>query len=171
MSYRYTWTTVSNRYKRWRDRITPTFWRRRKGLKAELIMGHAYNAEATIKTPVLWVQWVSTHQEVDGPQLPGIESSDLWTLPYLTLGISSPVSFTMSFIMWYNITWQRAPLVVQMVKIPPANAGDISSIHGLGRFPGEEKSSPLWYSCLGNPMDRGAWWATVHGVSKESDTT
>ena len=47
-------------------------------------------------------------------------------------------------------------------------AGDMSSIPGLGRFPG---GNPLQYSCLANPMDRGAWWATVHGVAKESDMT
>ena len=50
------------------------------------------------------------------------------------------------------------------------NAGDLGSIPGLGRFPGEGNGNPLQYSCLENPMDRGAWWATVHGVT-ESDTT
>ena len=48
----------------------------------------------------------------------------------------------------------------------PANAGDVSSIPGLGRSPGEGNGNPLQYSCLGNPMDRRAWWATVHGVTK-----
>ena len=47
--------------------------------------------------------------------------------------------------------------------------GNISSISGLGRSPREGNGSPLQYSCLGNPMDRGAWWPTVHGVSKELD--
>ena len=47
-----------------------------------------------------------------------------------------------------------------MVKNPLANAGDMGSIPGLGRSPGEGKGNPLQYSCLGNPMDRGAWWAT-----------
>ena len=46
------------------------------------------------------------------------------------------------------------------------NVGDLSSISGLGRSPGEGNGSPLQYSCLGNPMDRGAWWAIVHGVTK-----
>ena len=46
------------------------------------------------------------------------------------------------------------------------NAGDPCLIPGLGRSPGEGKGNPLQYSCLGNPMDRGAWWATVHGVVK-----
>ena len=46
------------------------------------------------------------------------------------------------------------------------NAGDLGSIPGSGRFPGEENGNPLQYSCLENPMDGGAWWATVHGVAK-----
>ena len=49
-------------------------------------------------------------------------------------------------------------------------AGDPGLIPGLGRCPGEENCNPLWYSCLGNPTDGGAWWATVHGVA-ESGTT
>ena len=60
-----------------------------------------------------------------------------------------------------------------MVKNLPANAGDIRDadlILGLGRSPGGGHGDPLWYSCQVNPMDRGAWWATVHGVA-ESDTT
>ena len=51
------------------------------------------------------------------------------------------------------------------------NAGDLGSIPGSGRSPGKRNGNPLQYSCLGNPMDRAAWWATVHGVAKESDTT
>ena len=50
-----------------------------------------------------------------------------------------------------------------------SNAGDAEdsgSTHGLGRSPGEEMKTPLQYSCLENPMDRGAWWVTVHGVTK-----
>ena len=56
-----------------------------------------------------------------------------------------------------------------MVKNPTASAGDIrdlGSILGLGRSPGGEDGNPLQYSCLKNPMDRGAWWATVHSVEK-----
>ena len=56
------------------------------------------------------------------------------------------------------------------VRNPPANAGDMGSIPGLGRYPEEGKGNSLQYSCLGNPTHRGAWWATVHGVAKESDT-
>ena len=58
-----------------------------------------------------------------------------------------------------------------VVKNSPANAGDSGSIPGLRRSPGEGNGNPLLYSCLGNPMARGAWWAIVHGVSKESDMT
>ena len=46
------------------------------------------------------------------------------------------------------------------------NAGDIGSIPGSGRFPGEGNGNPFQYSCLGNPMDKGALWATVHEVAK-----
>ena len=58
-----------------------------------------------------------------------------------------------------------------MVKNLLTNAGDASSIPGLGRSPEEGNGNPLQYSCLENPMDRRAWWATVHGVAKESDMT
>ena len=51
-----------------------------------------------------------------------------------------------------------------MVKNPPANAGDVGSVPGWGRSPGEGSGNPLQYSYLEHPMDRGAWWATVHGV-------
>ena len=51
-----------------------------------------------------------------------------------------------------------------IVKNPPTNAGDVGSILGLRRSPGEEKGNPLRYSCLGNPMDREAWWTIVYEV-------
>ena len=56
-----------------------------------------------------------------------------------------------------------------VVKNLPANVGnskDTGLIPGLGRSPGERNGNPLQYSCLGKPMDRGIWWATVHGVAK-----
>ena len=58
-----------------------------------------------------------------------------------------------------------------MVKNPPANTGDSGFIPGLGRSSGEGNGNPLHYSCLENLMDRGAWWATVHRVAEELDTT
>ena len=58
-----------------------------------------------------------------------------------------------------------------VVKNPPANAGDVGLMLGLGRSPGEGNGNPFQYFCLGNPMDRGTWLATVHGVTKELDVT
>ena len=58
-----------------------------------------------------------------------------------------------------------------VVKNLPANSGDVSLIPGSGRSPGEGNGNPPQYSCLRNPMDRGAWGATVHEVAKELDTT
>ena len=56
-----------------------------------------------------------------------------------------------------------------VVKNLLASEGDVRDL-GLGRSPGEGNGDPLWYSCLGNLMDRGAWWATVLGITKGSDT-
>ena len=50
-------------------------------------------------------------------------------------------------------------------KESPCSAGDTGLIPGSGRFPGEGNGYPLQYFCLGNPMNKGAWWATVHGVA------
>jgi len=58
-----------------------------------------------------------------------------------------------------------------VVKNLPANAGDTGLIPGSTRSPGEGNGNPLRYSCLGNPMDRGTWLATVQGVTKELDAT
>ena len=58
-----------------------------------------------------------------------------------------------------------------MIKNLPAKAGDVCLIPGLGKSPGGGNGNPLQFSCLGNPMNRGAWQATVHGVSKRLDMT
>ena len=58
-----------------------------------------------------------------------------------------------------------------MVKNLLTNAGDVGLIPGSGRSPGEVNSNPLQYSCLGTPMDQGAWQPTVYRIAKESDTT
>ena len=58
-----------------------------------------------------------------------------------------------------------------MVKNMPINAGDTGSSPGSGRSPGDEDGNLLQYSCLGNTMDRGAWWAIVHEVAEELDVT
>ena len=75
---------------------------------------------------------------------------------FVLLGLSSLLS-------WASLA--------QMVKNPPANSGDVGSVLGLRRSPGEGNGYPLQYSCLESPMDRGAWWATVYGVTKSQDTT
>ena len=56
-----------------------------------------------------------------------------------------------------------------VVKNPSASTEDLGSIPGLRRFLGEGNGNPVQYSCLGNPMDRGAWLSAVHGVAKESE--
>ena len=61
--------------------------------------------------------------------------------------------------------------VGSVVKNPPANTGDVSLIPGEERSPGEGNGHPLQYSCLGNPMYKGAWETTVHGFVKELDKT
>ena len=69
-------------------------------------------------------------------------------------------------------TMIEASLAAQLVKNLPTvqesacKAGDLGSIPGLGRSPGERNGNPLQYSCLENPMDRGAWPATVHGIAR-----
>ena len=72
-----------------------------------------------------------------------------------------------------KVRWQytvfRASQVVLEVKYLPVNAGDdrnMGLIPGSGRTPGVGNGNPLQYSCLENPMDRGAWWSKVHGVTK-----
>ena len=63
-------------------------------------------------------------------------------------------------------TYYRGFSGESVVKNPPASAGDAGLIRRSGRSLEEGNGNPLQYSCLGNPMDRGAWWATVHGVAK-----
>ena len=77
------------------------------------------------------------------------------------------------------VAWAVRALVSEFWDIPggsvvknlPANAGVAGLIPESGRSPGEGNGTPLQYSCLENPMDRGTWRATVHGVTKELDTT
>ena len=64
------------------------------------------------------------------------------------------------------MSFQGNSLMAQAVKNPPANEGDTGLISGWRRPPEEGNDNPLQYSCLRNPMDRGAWHTTVHGVTK-----
>jgi len=76
--------------------------------------------------------------------------------------------------MYYSTAYPvKASRVALVVRNPPTKAGDssdVGSIAGSGRSPGKGNGNPLQYSCLGNPMDRGAWQATVPGVTKKSWT-
>ena len=57
-----------------------------------------------------------------------------------------------------------------VVKSPPCQCRRHGFDPWSGRYPGEGNGNPLWYFCPGNRIDRGTWWATIHGVAKESDT-
>ena len=70
------------------------------------------------------------------------------------------------FFFFWEANTVRASLVAQRLKRLPAMQETWVRSLGLGRSPGEGNGNPLRYSCLENPMDRGAWWATVHGVAK-----
>ena len=72
--------------------------------------------------------------------------------------------------LFYSLVLVRAFQVALVVKNLPANAGDLrdeGSIPGLGRSPGEGHGNPIQYSCLENPMDRGAWWPTVAKIQMQ----
>ena len=94
-------------------------------------------------------------------------------LTSLSVIISSCIHFAasgiLSFFLWLNSIPLWASRVVQVVKNPSAKAEDIRDvglIPGLGSSPGGGSDNPLQYSCLENPMDRGAFWITVHRVTK-----
>ena len=70
------------------------------------------------------------------------------------------------FTIWALVQWIKGFPGGSEVKTSACNAGDLGLIPGLGRSPGERNGNPLQYSCLENPMDGGAWWATVHRVAK-----
>ena len=72
---------------------------------------------------------------------------------------------TSTFYLQFYCLWGFPGSLDSKASIVP-NAGDLGLIPGSGRVPGEGNGNPLQYSCLENPMDRGAWWATVHGVTE-----
>ena len=92
---------------------------------------------------------------------------------------SFPIPCYGQYLLWAKCSvGTRAPLGLVLMdftggsdgKASAYNAGDLGLIPGLGKSPGKGNGNPLQYSCLENPKDGGAWWATVHGVT-ESDTT
>ena len=104
--------------------------------------------------------WVQSHLWWTKPEIllicPFTEKCLMALVVYFCVGYSSNV------LLWAS----QVPLVV---KNPPGNAGDardVGLIPGLGRSPGEGNGCPRLYSCLGNPMDRGAWWAAVHEAAE-----
>ena len=89
----------------------------------------------------------------------------LKTFMFLILKTTKHCCEKLKVFYYFNV----APQVVIVVKNPPANAGDSREagyVPGLGRPPGGGYGNPLQYSCLENSMYRGAWWATVHGITK-----
>ena len=78
------------------------------------------------------------------------------------------VSWDSCFIRWVLYHWATLPLWWLSSKEFACSAGGVGSFCGFGRSPGEGNGNPLQYSCLGNPMDRGASWASVHGVTRKS---
>ena len=102
------------------------------------------------------------YHSTEPPRKPDIMQVSVWIgvwFQYLTL-----VTFQRCFKTAASI--ELTSLVAQTVKASGYNAGDLGSIPGSGRSPGEGNGSPLQYFCLENPMDRRAWWAAVHGVAK-----
>ena len=102
---------------------------------------------------------------VRGHKLPRLPNCGSWRVK----GVLYSPSFTLVHVQipHYKMFLNKANWFLQgfrsdsVVGNPPAHTGDAGSIPGLGRFPGEGKGKPLQYSCLGNPMDRGAWGAAI----------
>ena len=118
----------------------------------------------TLAAPDSWgrrrpLPWLETKPGISSSCCPSLCG---WGTPPWSEGRIQPCPSGIYFDIWCK----RGFLGDSVVKILPANAGDLGSIPGLGRSPGEGTSNPLQYSCLGNPMDRGAWWAVVHGVTR-----
>ena len=114
--------------------------------------------------------WAVTHQ---APLSMGFSRRDYWSgLPFpspedLPDPEIEPVSLASPALAGSFFTWEAK--VALVVKNPAANAGDIrdmGSIPGSGRYPVGGHDNPLQYSCLENPMERGAWWVTVQGITK-----
>ena len=108
---------------------------------------------------------MATHSSTLALKIPWTEElgAGYYTWGRKELGTTEKLHFHFHIFYW-------ASQVALVVKNSPANAGDPSSIRGSGRSPGEGNSNPLQYSCLENPIDRGAWWATLHGVTRVGHT-
>ena len=109
---------------------------------------------------------------VCGHQLHTSRKHATWTarlLWFVVTSFSFCLLFTSDHFSPFTFAWilyPQASLGGSDSKESAYNTEDLGSIPGLGRSPGEGNGNPLWYSCLGNSMDRGVWWGTVHGVAK-----
>ena len=140
---------------------------------------HPYLVVQMVKDlPAMWETWVrslgredplekgmATHSSILARRIP-------WTEEPGGLQSTGSQSRTRQsdFTFRFHFPTNQAFLSGSEVKGSACNVGDLGSTPGLGRSPGEGNGNPLQYFCLENPMDEGAWWATVHGVA-ESDTT
>ena len=121
--------------------------------------------------------WEITWTEQPG----GLQSIESWGIGYNWNDLAHSHASTSLHMVW-NVTenlillhWVCFPTKQELhdgsvVKNLPANAGDSGSVPETGKYPEEGNGNPLQYPCLENAMDRGAWRATIHGVTKESDT-
>ena len=98
--------------------------------------------------------------------LNGIPNVSQVFLIYILYSANTEINILFNFLICSHILFTRASLVTQDGKESMCNAGDLGSVPGLGRSPGGGHSNPLQYSCRRIPMDRRAWWTTVHGVAK-----
>ena len=108
-----------------------------------------------------WLYWL------DVQQCGHIKSLNLYTLNGWIVLCELYLSKTVKKYCMVGIQWTSQWYILYH---PPTNAGDSSSIPSSGRSPGVGNGNTLQYSCLGKPMDRGAWWPVVHGVVKELKT-
>ena len=123
-------------------------------------------------------------QMAEFPSFLRLNNVPLYVYSTFPLILHQSIDASMSWLLWIILQWLLECRILSKlnhiicsllclvalggseVKASACNVGDLGSIPGSGSSPGEGNGNPLQYSCLENPMDRGAWWATVHGVAK-----
>ena len=104
--------------------------------------------------------------------LPGPDSCVTAIPSYCPAGMWAPRHRFFFLLFFFFLRKAKTSVLrAQSVKYSPANAGNLGLTPRTGRCPGEENGNPCQFSCLGNPMDRGAWQATDSGIAKQLDTT
>ena len=142
-----------------------------KGFEVNNILKNKKNLQPTAPTnicPMFTASSIAQQKFMETTQCPSTDEwiNEIW--PAHTTEYYSAMK--RNEILIYVTIWAGASMMAQLVKNPPANAGDardLGSIPGSGRSPGERNGYPLQYSCRENPMDRGAWQTTVHGVKSQ----